>query len=329
MKAVLMTAPGGLQNLVYSDLPEPQITAPDQIKVRLHAAGVNPVDTKIRSRGIFQGELPAVLGCDGAGVVVETGAGATRFKPGDAVWFCHGGLGGAQGNYAEFNVLGQDHAEPMPASLDFAHAAAAPLVLITAWESLITQAGLGQGDTVLIHAGAGGVGHVAVQIAKLRGARVIATVGSPEKADFVRSLGADETIQYKQEDFVSRTLALTQGQGADVVYDTVGPDVFIKSIEATAHYGQIVTLLDPGPVDWKEARIRNLSIHFTLMLSPWLRDLRAPWARQGRILRQCAQWIDEGRLSIDVGATLPLSEAAEAHRRIEAGHSRGKIVLVP
>ena len=328
MKAIVMAAPGGPEVLQYRDWPEPQITADHQIKVRLHGAGVNPVDTKIRSRGLLQGELPAILGCDGAGEVVEAGPAVTRFKPGDAVWLCHGGIGGAPGNYAEYTVLSEKRAEPKPKSLDFAPAAAAPLALITAWESLITQARLAAGQTVLIHAGTGGVGHLAIQLAKLHQARVITTVGSAEKADFARRLGADEVILYREEDFVARTLDLTDGKGADLIYDTVGPEVFRASIAATAHYGQLVTLLDPGPVDWKEARVRNLGVHFTLMLSPWLRQLDAHWDRQNAILRQCGEWIDAGRLRVEVGKTLPLAEAAEAHQLIGEGHARGKIVLL-
>jgi NADPH2:quinone reductase len=328
MRAVQMIATGGPDVLQPSDIPEPGITAPGQVKVRIRAAGINPIDTKVRSRGLFQGEPPAILGCDGAGEVVETGPEARRFAVGDPVWFCHGGLGGAQGNYAEYTVLDETHVEPKPASLSFEEAAAAPLALITAWESLVTQARTGEGDTVLVHAGAGGVGHLAVQLAKLHGARVITTVSSPEKAEFVRSLGADETIDYKREDFVERTLELTQGAGADTVYDTVGPAVFSRSIEACTHYGNLVTLLDPGPgIDWKEARIRNLSIHFTLMLTPWLRGLETHWARQNEILRRCAAWFDEGRLRVRVGQVFPLAEAAEAHRLIEAGHTQGKQVL--
>jgi NADPH2:quinone reductase len=328
MKAVQMVATGGPDVLQPSDVPEPAITAPGQIKVRIRAAGINPIDTKVRSRGLFQGEPPAVLGCDGAGEVVETGPAVRHFAVGDPVWFCHGGLGGAQGNYAEYTVLDETHVEPKPASLSFEEAAAAPLALITAWESLVTQARTSQGDTVLIHAGAGGVGHLAIQLAKLHGARVVTTVSSPEKAEFVRGLGADDTIDYTREDFVARTLELTKGAGADTVYDTVGPDAFSSSIEACAHYGNLVTLLDPGPgIDWKEARIRNLSIHFTLMLTPWLRGLETHWARQNQILRRCAAWFDEGRLQVRVGQVFPLAEAAEAHRLIEAGHATGKQVL--
>ncbi len=330
MKAVVMTAVGGPETLKLRDLPEPGITTPTGIKVRIRAAGINPIDTKVRSRGLFQGKVPAILGCDGAGEVIEIGGDVTRFNPGDRVWFCHGGLGGAQGNYAEYTVLDESHVERMPASISFEEAAAAPLALITAWESLITQAAVSADDSVLIHAGAGGVGHLAIQLAKVRGARVLTTVSSDEKAAFARELGADKVINYRDEDFVERTLALTDGEGASVIYDTVGADVFSRSIEACAHYGKLVTLLDPGPgIDWKEARTRNLGIHFTLMLTPWLRNLSTHWKRQNEILKQCASWIDEGRLRINVGQSFPLAEAAQAHRLIEEGHGLGKSVLSP
>jgi NADPH2:quinone reductase len=170
----------------------------------LHAAGVNPVDTKIRRNGLFYADasLPAVLGCDGCGEVVETGSAAGDFKAGDAIWFCNGGLGREQGNYAEYTIIDQRWTARKPESLSFVEAAAGPLVLITAWGALFDRGDLQAGQTVLVHAGAGGVGHVAVQLAKLHGARVIATVSSDAKAEFVKGLGADETIVYTREDFV-------------------------------------------------------------------------------------------------------------------------------
>ena len=171
MKAVLMTREGEPDVLEYRDVPEPEIRSLTQIKVRLRAAGVNPVDTKLRARGVFYADaLPAILGCDGAGTVVEVGGGVTRFRSGDAVWFCNGGLGRESGCYAEYAVIDETVARTKPSALDFTAAAAGPLVLITAWEALYDRAGLEYGQHVLIHAGAGGVGHVAVQLAKLRGA---------------------------------------------------------------------------------------------------------------------------------------------------------------
>jgi NADPH2:quinone reductase len=328
MKAMLMTQPGAASLLQTADIPEPAITAPTQIKVRLRAAGVNPIDTKLRQRGVFyENALPAVLGCDGAGVVVETGSAATKFSVGDNVWFCHGGLGGEQGNYAEFNVLDERWAAAMPKTLGFEAAAAAPLVLITAWGALYDRAGLRADDVALIHAGAGGVGHVAIQLAKLRGARVIATVGSEEKAALARQWGANETLNHREQDFVEAVNTLTGGKGADVVLDTVGAETFECSLDCTAHFGTIVTLLDIAEASLKEARMRNLRIGFELMLTPQLRRLDAARDRQVRMLEQCGQWIDEGKLRIHVGAELPLAEAAQAHALIEAGHMTGKAVL--
>ncbi len=328
MRAILMTQPGAASLLQLADIPEPAITETTQIKVRLAAAGINPIDTKLRQRGVFyENALPVVLGCDGAGVVVETGSAATKFSIGDKVWFCHGGLGGDQGNYAEFTVLDERWAALMPQTLSFEQAAAGPLVLITAWGALYDRARLRTGQTVLIHAGAGGVGHVAIQLAKLEGAKVIATVGTEEKARLARQWGADETVNYREQDFVAIVNGLTDGQGADVVLDTVGAEVFECSLECTAHFGTIVTLLDIAEANLKEARMRNLRVGFELMLTPMLRHLDAARDRQVNMLVQCGHWIDEGRLQIHVGAVLPLEDAAKAHVLIEGRHMSGKAVL--
>lgn len=329
MKAVLMVDKGGVEVLELADIAEPQIQAPGDIKVRLHAAGINPVDTKLRGRGVFYPDaLPAVLGCDGAGVVVEVGDSVTRFRPGDEVWFCHGGLGAAQGNYAEYTVIDEHVARRKPASLSFEEAAAAPLVLITAWEALHDRARLHAGQTVLIHGGAGGVGHIAIQLARMAGARVAATAGTAERAEFVQALGAERAIVHREQDFVEQIDAWTGGRGVDIALDTVGGDVFRRTLAAVAHYGDLVTLLDPGSdVDWKEARNRNLRIGFELMLTPMLRDLPEALAHHGEILDQCGERFDAGALTIHVGERLPLSRASEAHALVEAGHMQGKAVL--
>lgn len=328
MKAILMTATGNPDVLFYKDIPEPQIDNPNKIKVKLAAAGVNPIDTKVRRNGVFyDNPLPTVLGCDGAGTVIEIGQAVKRFSVGDKVWFCHGGLGREQGNYAEYNVLDERWAALMPNCLSFIEAAALPLVLITAWGGLYDRGGLQKGQTVLIHAGAGGVGHVAIQLANIKSARVLTTVKDKTKADFVKSLGADETILYTQEDVVSSVLKLTDGKGADLVFDTVGQDVFKHSIPATAHFGRIITLLGLDNIDLNEARMRNLLIGFELMLTPMLRDLNEARDKQVEMLQQCAAWIDKGLLKPYVSQALPLQEAAQAHRMIEEGHTVGKIVL--
>jgi NADPH2:quinone reductase len=267
------------------------------------------------------------LGCDGAGVIVETGADVSQFKTGDKVWFCHGGLGREQGNYAEYTVIDQRWVSLSPKTFSFIEAAASPLVLITAWGALFDRGNLQAGQTVLIHAGAGGVGHMAIQFAKLKGARVITTVSSDQKAEFVKSLGADEAINYTQGDFANAVNDLTGGKGADLVFDTVGAAVFKESIAVTAHFGRLVTLLDPGELNLSEARMRNLLIGFELMLTPMLRDLPEARDKQVEILNQCAQWADKGLLKPHVSRQLSLKEAAAAHKLIEAGHTSGKIVL--
>jgi len=331
MKAILMSALGGPEVLQYQEVAEPQISTPTQIKVRVHAAGVNPVDTKIRSRGLFYGvEPPAILGCDGAGEIVEVGPEVTRFQVGDTVWYCHGGLGREPGSYAEYRVMDQVEAEFRPTGLNYPQSAAAPLVLLTAWEALCDRARLRPGQRVLVHAGAGGVGHVAIQLAKLHGAEVMTTVSSPEKAAFCKQLGADAWVNYRTQDLAEAVIDWTHGRGVDVVLDTVGGQTFRDSIQLLAPYGTLVTLLDPG-LDWdiKTARTHNLSIAFTLMLTPMLLDLPEAREHQGEILRRCGEWMTEGRLRVEVGQTLPLRDAAQAHRLIEQGHTQGKIVLLP
>lgn len=330
MKAILLTQPGDPDVLQLAEVPEPVIQQPTQIKVRIKAAGVNPVDVKLRKRGVlFPDALPAILGCDGAGVVVELGSAAKRFKLGDEVFFCHGGLGREPGNYAEFTVLEQAEVQAKPRVWSFAEAAAAPLVLITAWEALHDRARIKSGLTVLIHAGAGGVGHVAIQLAKLSGATVITTVGNAENAEFVSGLGADHVIEYRVQDFVAEVNRITEGKGADIVLDTVGAEVFNRSIEAVAYGGDLVTLLEPSAdMNWKEARNRNLRISCELMLTPMVRDLPVARAHQVAILRNCGQFVEANCLQVHVGKMFPLRDAAVAHVYVEAGHMRGKAVLM-
>ncbi|MEW6764505.1 MAG: zinc-dependent alcohol dehydrogenase family protein [Pseudomonadota bacterium] len=328
MRAMLMTTAGGPEVLRLEDIPEPKLQRSTQVKVRLRAAGVNPLDTKLRSRGVFYPDaLPAILGCDGAGEVIEAGD-ASGLRVGDRVAFCHGGLGAAPGNYAEMTVIEAAETASIPPSVSFEQAAALPLVLITAWESLIDRARIQAGQTVLILGGAGGVGHIAIQLAKQRGLRVLATVGSEEKAAFVRSLGADKAIQYDKENLVEAVMRHTGGRGADVVFDTVGGALFAQAVACAAYAGDLVTLLEPlTDAPWKEARNRNLRIGFDLMLTPMLRELPEARAHQVEILCQGFGMLADGRLRVQVGGVFPLEEAAEAHRRLASGHTQGKLVL--
>lgn len=327
--AILMHAPGGPEVLHLGEVETPQLQQPREILVRLKAASVNPVDTKLRSRGTYYPDkLPTILGCDGAGIVMEVGEQVTRFRPGDAVFFCNGGIGGHPGNYAEMAVVDEAFAAAKPAGIGFAEAAAAPLVSITAWESLFDRAHLQSGQTVLIHAGAGGVGHVAIQLAKSVGARVITTVGDEEKAEFVSGIGADRSIHYKQGDVVAAVHEWTDGEGADVGFDTVGGKVLEQTFAAVRIYGDVVTLLQPDPqTDWKTARLRNQRISLELMLTPMHQGMHEAQRHQGWILEQCAELMKQGKLKVHVSHQLPLSKATEAHRLIEQGGMIGKVVL--
>lgn len=328
MRAILMTAAGGPEVLEYTEIEEPEIARDTQIKVRLRAAGVNPIDTKLRGRGVFFDDaLPAVLGCDGAGEVVEAGS-ASGFVLGDRVAFCHGGLGEAQGNYAEYTVLEGAEAAAIPDNVNFDQAAALPLALITAWESLYDRARLEKGQDLLVIGATGGVGHLAVQLGSRMGARVLATASSPEKAWFAGEMGASEIIRHDEASIPEATRRLTDGHGADVVFDAVGGPRFNDAIASAAYRGDLVTLLaPPAEADWKAARTRNLRVGFDLMLTPMLQHLPEARAHQVDILHRGLDFLESRDLEVRVSETLPLQEAAEAHRMIESGHTQGKIVL--
>ena len=297
--------------------------------IRVKAAGINPVDTKIRARGPMIDEgLPCVLGCDGAGIVEAVGDAVGHLRVGDAVYYCYGGLGRKRtGNYAEYAIADAAYVAHKPASLDFVTAAAAPLVLITAWEALFDRAHLQAGHKVLIHAGAGGVGHVAIQLAKIAGAQVAATISTEDKRRFVRDLGADLAIRYRDEDLQRAVMDWTGDKGVDIAFDTVGGEAFNRSVPLVRFYGDLVTILQaPEHADWKTARARNLHVSQELMLSPQLFGLEQG-AHQAEILGHCAEYFDADRLRIRIADVLPLEQAAEAHRRIEKGGMTGKLVL--
>ena len=324
-----MSATGTPAVLEPRKVPVPPIRHPGQVLVRLKAAGINPIDTKLRRNGTFYPDrLPAILGCDGAGVVEAVGEQVTRFKPGDAVYFCHGGLGGESGNYAEYNLVEERALALKPASLDFEQAAAAPLVLITAWEALYDRARLEHGHTLLIHAGAGGVGHIAVQIAREAGAHVATTVGNPDKARFVTELGAEMPILYRDQDFVSAVMEWTGQHGVDIAMDNVGGPLLQATFPAVCFYGDVVSLLLPDRnTDWSVARQRNLRTSLEVMLTPMLFGLEKAERHQARILEAGANLFEAGKLRIHISEILPLEAAARAHELIEAGSMTGKIVL--
>lgn len=328
MHSILMIKAGTPDVLEYQEIETPEIKLDSELLIHIQAAGVNPLDTKLRQGLYPMDNLPAVLGCDGSGIVEAIGSEVSKFKVGDEVYFFHGGIGPIQGNYAEFRTIEERFVAHKPESLNFTEAAAAPLALITAWEALHDRVQIKAGQNVFINAGAGGVGHLAIQLAKIVGANVCTTASSEEKADFVRSLGADMVINYKEQDFVAAIMDWTDGKGVDIVMDNVGGEWIEKSFPAVAHYGQFVTLLQPDKeTDWTVARQRNIGIHLEIMLSPMLFDLQDAQKHQTFILEECARYFDAGKLKIHISKSMPLAEAATAHTDIETGTTTGKIVL--
>ena len=329
MKTVVTTAPGGPEVLKLQERPDPVLSRDTDVLVRVKAAGVNPVDAKMRAKpNAYPVPLPPVLGCDGAGVIEAVGRSVKDLKPGDEVYYCQAPHHERLGNYAERALVDYRLAAKKPKRLGFAEAAAAPLVLITAWEALHDRVEIKPWHKLLVHAGAGGVGHVALQLARIAGTETCTTVGSKEKAEFVRSLGASRVVHYKDENFVPAVLDWTGGKGADIAFDTVGGKTLADSFTAVRVYGDVVTLLQPGPeVDWGVPRVRNQRLALEIMLTPVFCGLTEAMAHQGEILRRGAELFASGALRVHVDATFPLEHAAAAHARLASGQAKGKIVL--
>lgn len=316
MKAVRFHEYGAPEVLCYEDAPTPE-PGPREVRVRVLAAGVNPADRQIRAGLRFRLEKPFAFipGCEVSGIVEKRGAEVTMLAVGDEVYGMLGMLGGG---YAEYAVAAADNLGRKPSSLDHVHAAALPVVALTAWDTLFEVGGLVAGQKVLIHAAAGGVGHIAVQLAKWRGAQVIGTASEGNEG-FLRALGVDEFINYQTIAFES------------VVRDV---DVVIDAIPREADDATDVLARETIARSW--AVLRDGGIQVSICVNPTpgpddaKRGLRGAYAgaRPGDdVLNRVADLVDEGKLRPDVGAILPLREAQRAHELIQTGHTRGKIVL--
>ncbi|MEQ1916553.1 MAG: zinc-binding dehydrogenase [Gallionella sp.] len=330
MQTMLTTSAGGIDVMHLRDLDVPEVLSPLHLRVKLAAAGINPLDTKLRMKPVYYPDkLPAILGCDGAGIVDEIGTEVTRFKVGDQVYFNNGGIGLDPGCYAEYTTLHEDCCAAKPANLSMQDSSAIPLVLITAWEALVEKANIQPGQTVLVHGGAGGVGHIAVQLARHLGAKVAVTVSDDKKAALTNSLGAHKVINYKKQKFVDEVMLWTGMQGVDVVLDTVGGETFTKSIQATKIGGKIVSIIATAMTleDAQHARLRNLTICYELMLTAQLMKMHDQRIRQRKILEEGAKLIEAGKLGVLVSRQLPLIEVGQAHKLIEKGGVMGKIIV--
>ena len=327
MRAMVIEEFGDPDVFHPADVPGPEVL-PGHVLIRVAASSVNPVDTKIRNGRLkaIAPPLPAILHGDVAGEIVAVGAGVPDLAVGDEVYACAGGVGRRQGALAELMLAEASLVARKPASLSLLQAAALPLVGITAWEAIVDKADVQPGETVLVFGGTGGVGHVGLQLAKWRGAKVIATASTPEKAELARRLGADAVIDVRHGTIEDVVAGHAGGQGFDVVFDTVGGDNLQKSFRATRFTGRVVTTAARSTQDLSEVHARGLSLHAVFMLIPLLHDIGTE--HHGAILRQLATLVDEGRVRPLLDEHhFRFSRVAEAHRFLESGQAVGKVVL--
>jgi NADPH:quinone reductase-like Zn-dependent oxidoreductase len=323
MKAYFVEYPAG--PFAKVDLPRPE-PGPGQVLVLVHASGVNPLDAKIRAGAAQHAKhpLPAVLGLDMAGQVEEVGPGVSEFRPGDEVYGMVGGVGGIQGTLAEYVTANAALLAAKPKSLSMREAAALPLVTITAWEGICDRARVGAGEKVLVHAGAGGVGYIAVQLARARGAKVYATVSSTKRA-IAESVGAT-AIDYRELIPEQYVLQHTQGDGFDVIYDTVGGTTIDASFAAVKRYtGRVVSCLGWSTHSLAPLSFRGASYSGVFSLIPLLTG--KDQARHGQILREAAALADAGKLRPLLNSQrFTPTDIAAAHALVESG-AAGKVVV--
>ncbi|WP_083901292.1 zinc-dependent alcohol dehydrogenase family protein [Azospirillum sp. B4] len=323
MKAAIVEVQDGPFRVTDVARPQP---AAGQALVRIHASGVNPLDTKIRAGAAAHARhpLPAILGLDMAGVVVAVGPGVTAFRPGDEVHGMTGGVGGLQGALAQYAAVDADLLAPKPANLTMREAAALPLAVITAWEGLVDRAKVRAGQTLLVQGGAGGVGTMAVQIGLALGARVYATA-SAEDGDYIRSLGATP-IDYARETVADYAARLTGGQGFELVYDTNGGAVLDDSFQAVARFGHVVSALGWGSHALAPLSFKGATYSGVFTLAPLLTGIGR--AHHGQILTVAAALVEAGKLlpRLDPRA-YTLDTAADAHAAVTGRSAKGKVVI--
>ena len=321
MKAVFASSPGSAANLVYGDLPTPS-PGPGQALVKIVTSGVNFIDVYFRT-GLYKSDLPIQLGMEAAGVVEAVAPDVTIVKPGDRVAYAM-----ARGSYAEYAVVPAWQLVPIPEKLDFNSAAATMLQGMTAHYLTHSTFEVKPGHTCIVHAAAGGVGLLLVQIAKKAGARVIATVGSDLKAALAKQAGADHVVSYTTQDFQAESRGFTSGKGVDVVYDSVGAATFMKSLDSLRPRGMMVTYGNAsGPVPAIEPLLLNQKGCLFLTrpaLGPYVATREELMWRAGDLFK----WIQSGELKLRIEHTYPLPSARQAHEDLEGRKTTGKLLLL-
>ena len=323
VKAIRIERTGGPEVMAFVEV-EVGEPGPGQIRIRHTAIGLNFIDVYFRT-GLYPAPLPAILGMEGAGVVVAVGDGVDDLKPGDRVAYASGPMG----SYSEERLMPADRVVPVPDAIDDQTAASMMLKGMTAQYLLRRTFPVQAGQTILIHAAAGGVGLIACQWAKALGATVIGTVGSPEKAELARAHGCDHPILYREEDLVARVKELTGGKGVPVVYDSVGKDTFMASLDCLQPRGYMVSFGQSsgpvGPVDLVVLNQRG-GLYVT---RPSLFHYTSTKEELRATAKDLFDVVGSGKVKVGAARTYPLAEAAQAHRDLEARATTGAIVLLP
>lgn len=322
MKAVTFDRVGGPEVLAYGEAPDPELR-PGKVLIKNHAIGINFADTLFRQgQYLMQPKFPDVPGLETAGVVEAVGDGVDGVRPGDRV----AAIGTR--TYAEYALVSAGQIIPLPDTVGFEDGAAFPIQVLTAYHMLFTSHRLTEGQSVVVHSAAGGVGLAAVQLAKAAGARVIGTVSTEEKAALAKEYGADEVVNYASRDFAEETLKLTDGKGVDLILDAVGKPTLEKGLKCLAPFGHLVVYGRAGGVPdplnvfslfQKSIKVSGFVL-YTVSAMPDVhrKGIEASFARMA-----------EGKLKLLIGRTFPLADAAEAHRHMESRQSVGKLVLLP
>lgn len=327
MKAQIINHCGEADVFEYVELPKPQIDD-NSVLVRVKAVSVNPIDCKIR-KGIVPAlcpSFPAILHGDMAGIVESVGKKVENFNVGDLVYGCVGGVASLPGALSQYTTADPKLLAIMPKNLSFTEAAALPLVTHTAWEALYERTTIHPNEHVLIHGGAGGVGHIAIQLAKLKGAKVYTTVSSEEKAQIVRKLGADEVIFYRQEKPEEYLKRLTDNRGFDVVFDTVGGETLIHSFAVAKLNGTVISISTRGSYDLSLMHAKGLSLHVVFMLIPLIYNLNRE--KYGQRLKEVAKLVEsEDIRPLIHPVSFELQSITKAHQLLESGKAIGKVVV--
>ena len=327
MKAMVIKSFGEAEVFEITEIPKPKLK-PDHVLIRVKASTVNPIDYKIRS-GLLKSLAPetGVLGFDVAGTIEEIGDGVCKFVAGDEVFGCSGAVKEHSGALAEYQLVDANLLAKRPANLSLEECVALPLVSITAWDALIRGANIKEGECVLVHGGAGGVGHLGIQLAKMKGAEVFSTVSSDEKAAIVKGYGATP-INYRNLSVTQYVEEYTDQKGFDVVFDTVGGDNLMRSFEASKLEGRVTSVNTRTTCDLSILHQKALSLHVVFMIIPILYNQDKGKAQHGKILNEIVKGVESGDITPLINKEIfPFERVAEAHTLLESGKATGKIIL--